>query len=590
MWRKMKNKKLYPFTRNHYFYGKLLTVRDFEEEQKYFNDKRRLTNLLLHGPGVVAGLDIVKIDDKTISVEAGLAVDYQGREIIVPESITCRLDILDGFERLFHIDEVYLCIEYQEETKEEVHSIAGAMAGGGMDSDFNRIGEGYHLFLTEVSPQKEKISLSCLAKVQKILFEQTGITIKQEIPYYANPGQTVLIRVTIEKSNVALPVEIEYKIISAAFSNPILVQFKEEEIHTYQTIDLTYYVPIQKEITRGTIPVSQIDGTVLIGSTSYPILEKSLASLQIVFRSPAEHIIQKYRKLHLEDLTGERAEEMLYLAKLQLIRRNEVYYIEEIKDLPFGQVILNNELLTLLLETKTQQFYLEEQISTSEQAATNQLPVEDENFLKFENSFQSTSEEVSCGETYIETELHSSGKTYYSDELAHGLGIGNVFLSAAVETKSDSDMPILIFGDPSVFSKGTYKTGLPEYQLAVTVNPSKGTFRIGIHFLGDIMAAHILVRWQARKVKQKDSSSKVKVNLEPTTARIKPKEKIKFDVQIEGGESQECNWSITDIGGGWIDKEGWYEAPTREGVYEIIAESTRYPGKKASAFVVVKKG
>ena len=164
MWRKMKNKKLYPFTRNHYFYGKLLTVRDFEEEQKYFNDKRRLTNLLLHGSGVVAGLDIIKIDDKTISVEAGLAVDYQGREIIVPESMTCRLDILDGFDRLFDIDEVYLCIEYQEETKEEVHSIAGAMAGGGMDSNFNRIGEEYHLFLTEVSPQKEKISLSCLPR------------------------------------------------------------------------------------------------------------------------------------------------------------------------------------------------------------------------------------------------------------------------------------------------------------------------------------------------------------------------------------------------------------------------------------------
>ena len=133
-----------------------------------------------------------------------------------------------------------------------------------------------------VSPQKEKISLSCLAKVQKILFEQTGITIRQEIPYYANPGQTVLIRVTIEKSNVALPVEVEYKIISTAFSSPILVQFKEEEIHTYQTIDLTYSVLIQEEITCGTIPVSQIDGTVLIGSTSYPILEKSLASLQIV--------------------------------------------------------------------------------------------------------------------------------------------------------------------------------------------------------------------------------------------------------------------------------------------------------------------
>lgn len=28
--------------RNHYFSGKLMTVRDFESEQTYLNDKRRL--------------------------------------------------------------------------------------------------------------------------------------------------------------------------------------------------------------------------------------------------------------------------------------------------------------------------------------------------------------------------------------------------------------------------------------------------------------------------------------------------------------------------------------------------------------------
>ena len=36
----MEHKKYYPFVRNNYFYGKLLSVRDFQEEQKYFNDKR----------------------------------------------------------------------------------------------------------------------------------------------------------------------------------------------------------------------------------------------------------------------------------------------------------------------------------------------------------------------------------------------------------------------------------------------------------------------------------------------------------------------------------------------------------------------
>ena len=43
---------MFPFERNRYFYGKLLTVRDFESEQKYFNDKSRLLNRLLFGSGV----------------------------------------------------------------------------------------------------------------------------------------------------------------------------------------------------------------------------------------------------------------------------------------------------------------------------------------------------------------------------------------------------------------------------------------------------------------------------------------------------------------------------------------------------------
>ena len=39
------------FCRNHYYRGKLLTERDFLDEQKYFSDKARLHNLALHGHG-----------------------------------------------------------------------------------------------------------------------------------------------------------------------------------------------------------------------------------------------------------------------------------------------------------------------------------------------------------------------------------------------------------------------------------------------------------------------------------------------------------------------------------------------------------
>ena len=81
----MKNTQLYPFERNKYFYGKLLSVEDFTFEQKYMNDKRRHINRLVHGVGVVCGLNVVRVDDTTISVESGLALDSTGREIVVED-------------------------------------------------------------------------------------------------------------------------------------------------------------------------------------------------------------------------------------------------------------------------------------------------------------------------------------------------------------------------------------------------------------------------------------------------------------------------------------------------------------------------
>lgn len=49
----MTNRKFYSYERNNYYYGKLLTSRDFQVEQSYINDKRRLMNRLFGGSGIV---------------------------------------------------------------------------------------------------------------------------------------------------------------------------------------------------------------------------------------------------------------------------------------------------------------------------------------------------------------------------------------------------------------------------------------------------------------------------------------------------------------------------------------------------------
>lgn len=99
--------KLKQFEKNKYFYGKLMTVADFQLEQSYFNKKRHIINRLIHGVGVVCGLEvseIKKIGEKCVCgpegdirmvgekwaavLSAGSALDCTGREIIVSKSGT----------------------------------------------------------------------------------------------------------------------------------------------------------------------------------------------------------------------------------------------------------------------------------------------------------------------------------------------------------------------------------------------------------------------------------------------------------------------------------------------------------------------
>lgn len=72
--------------RNRYFFGKLMSVYDFQLETDYMNAKRHLLNRFVSGYGVVCGLDVqCGPDERSIVVTPGVAIDKWGREIVVPE-------------------------------------------------------------------------------------------------------------------------------------------------------------------------------------------------------------------------------------------------------------------------------------------------------------------------------------------------------------------------------------------------------------------------------------------------------------------------------------------------------------------------
>jgi hypothetical protein len=120
-----KDCQLRPFERNNYFYGKLMTVRDFQLEQVYLNGKRWLLNRLLFGDGTVCGLEVSSDNPPKIDIKSGIALDQCGREIVLSEahsedllSLLNKANILApaADER----KEVYLYLSYHEDFKEKV--------------------------------------------------------------------------------------------------------------------------------------------------------------------------------------------------------------------------------------------------------------------------------------------------------------------------------------------------------------------------------------------------------------------------------------------------------------------------------------
>ena len=243
----MKNKQYYSGERNNYFFGKLMTVRDFETEQEYFNSKRRLGNKMLNGAGIVSGLDVILVDNKTFSLETGMALDYMGREIVVSEPYVRRLNVIKGFEENKDKGTLYLCIKYAEEPKETTFSVAGSGKSNGVSEEYNRIAEGYELFLTSEKPKEEELKIDSLVFDSKKLYDAGGVKISLEISRYVNPSKLLKISVIFEKENVEAPVGYSFDVNGEFFKSlsgedSLNISFQETEISTYKTMRKDYFM------------------------------------------------------------------------------------------------------------------------------------------------------------------------------------------------------------------------------------------------------------------------------------------------------------------------------------------------------------
>jgi hypothetical protein len=137
-----------------FFDGQLLTAKDFQTEQTYQIEKRRLHNRMLHGVGIVHGL-AVSVEDgprAAVVVSPGLAIDRIGNEILVEAPVHTDPAICAG-------DVCFVTIEFTETATDPIPTTNGGV-------EFSRVTEGYAVSISTQGPtQSPNRSQLCLARL-----------------------------------------------------------------------------------------------------------------------------------------------------------------------------------------------------------------------------------------------------------------------------------------------------------------------------------------------------------------------------------------------------------------------------------------
>lgn len=526
----MKHTRYYPYERNNYFYGKLLTVRDFETEQKYFNDKRRLLNRLLYGSGVVSGLQVVAIDDKSISVEMGVALDNLGREIVVASPVTLKLSMIDGFSNNEYAKNVYLCIAYDEKGKEPVHSVAGSSVRAEELSEYNRILESYRLFIKEDAPNPNTFDAAQLLEDTCILYQDNQVRIWQKTPKYVNPEDVFEVTLIIEKSLQTAKVSFEYELETELFdpangTDTNKISFVEPSNSQETEYTSKYWLKTKTNIeANAKIAIKPGSAKLTIGDRRIDVNIHTANAVEVMFGSVPQKVIDEYFNRTLDQSLATTSDACIHLAKISLLQMGPTYVIEHVEQAPFGEYIYNTSMLYKLgmmnkQEGSSTHFITKSSTYEMLPDASPKLSVNysaEKGELDFKLGLPkhvNMAEEMSTGvyEMTLSARLgmnlfSKSVKRYYSDEISHGLGEGAAFIVVGIEQdhksnakELDLQQNVIIMGNLEVFNDSPFESKYSGISIGTALYPDKGAFRIGVMVPSTVEAAKVKLRWWAYK-------------------------------------------------------------------------------------------
>jgi len=332
----MSNTDFFPIERNRYFYGKLLTVRDFEVEQRYARQKEQLLNRLPFGAGVVCGLGVTAVDDTTLLIESGLALDYQGRMVVVEEPVLRKLQMLDGQEELLGQPAAYLCLCYDEKDMEPVNAV-GAEAGE--SRQFNLTREGCRMYVTSRPPEFRSLLEAEGRENICQLYTSQDLTLVLTAPPAVCAGEEFQLQILVVKNERTPPVHfcLEGESHLAESENGRLTfEFQEDPEEKRRVYTVSFPV-MARRLNEMDSPLFPSGGELdlELGNHRYKNYIEVEAKCRLCrdqesLRAYVRSLDSLDRRLRGRDLP-------VYLAKLELINSSGGVFLASVTNLPFRQ-------------------------------------------------------------------------------------------------------------------------------------------------------------------------------------------------------------------------------------------------------------
>lgn len=591
----MKSNQLLPFERNRYYVGKLLTSADFQVEQVYSNQKRRFLNELMFGSGIVCGLGVYSLDDLSIMVESGVAVDGWGREIVVENSVMKKLSAIEGFDGL-QTNSAVLCLRYEEEQVHPVYAIATGAQGESYE--YNRVREGYSLCLRDRDTlPRDQFSLDAFLSTA-VLYEDSDYSVSLSLPSTIGCGQVVRLEATVTQLSAnAHPLT-----LTAPLQTPALVSVDGNHLLNISidqvlpgqgnSVTQCYWLTARPVPSSGsTLMISADSISVKVGESPRTASDSFLLKIAVAELSTEALVARAIGSVSLEEHAIDNRTELVELAEFTLQRTKSAYIIEAVIEDGIKHYLETNA--TSSLRTEYRKWFSttpEGSVSTTSSTRTEVVQVPAPTYR--EPQYATGICEISLPQNL------RPGQIVYSDDIVHGLGKGLVYVTAGIEYFSE-DKKLgktarnTIYGNSQFFP--SEESPVPSATTAVKVMNDRGSFVIAIRVDSPTPMVVLNIRWNAFSFPIGEDGSKL-LNLEgKSISAVRPtvvmatRESFYFSVNFKNMEPCTLTYELTDKDSGELTSDGIYTAPGKEGIYEIRISCADIPLITTYAYAVVKK-